>query len=85
MVSLSYAQLDAFAGNMLELRNGRGERVIAMSRQALDSLDHEQRAALEANGHIVSAPIDNIESSAGGSVRCMLAEVHLPIEEANKP
>ena len=81
-VSLSYAQLDAFAGNMLELRNGQGERVLAMSRQALDSLDPKQRAMLEANGRIVSAPIDNIESSAGGSVRCMLAEVHLPIEEA---
>ena len=83
IVSLSYAQLDAFAGNMLELRNAAGERVIAMSRQALESLDQKQRATLEANGHIVSAPIDNIESSAGGSVRCMLAEVHLPIEEAN--
>ena len=84
VVSLSYAQLDAFAGNMLELRNNRGERVLAMSRRALDSLDKDQRAALEANGRIVSAPIDNIESSAGGSVRCMLAEVHLPSEEANE-
>ena len=84
VVSLSYAQLDAFAGNMLELRNAQGERVLAMSRQALDSLGPEQRATLEANGRIVSAPIDNIESSAGGSVRCMLAEVHLPIDEANE-
>ena len=84
VVSLSYAQLDAFAGNMLELRNAHGERVLAMSRQALASLDQNQRATLEANGRIVSAPIDNIESSAGGSVRCMLAEVHLPIEEANE-
>ena len=84
VVSLSYAQLDAFAGNMLELRNEHGERVIALSRRALDSLDIEQRAALEANGRIVCAPIDTIESSAGGSVRCMLAEVHLPSEEANE-
>ena len=29
---------------------------------------------------IVSAPIENIEYSAGGSVRCMLAEIHLPKE-----
>ncbi len=85
VISLSYAQLDAFAGNMLELRNNRGERVLAMSRQAFDTLTNEQRAALEANGRIVSAPIDNIESSAGGSVRCMLAEVHLPIEEVKEP
>ena len=80
IVSLSYAQLNAFAGNMLELRNMAGERVIAMSQCAYRSLDEEQRARLTANGRIVSAPIDTIEASAGGSVRCMLAEVHLPLE-----
>lgn len=80
VVHLSYAQLDAFAGNMLELRSGNGERVIAMSQQAYDSLDKEQRATLAANGRVLSTAIDTIESSAGGSVRCMLAEVHLPTE-----
>ncbi|MDH3621709.1 MAG: arginine deiminase-related protein [Gammaproteobacteria bacterium] len=84
IVSLSYAQLDAFAGNMLELRNRDGERVIAMSQRAFASLNEEQRAKLAANGRIVSAAIDNIESSAGGSVRCMLAEVHLPTEGSNR-
>jgi hypothetical protein len=78
IVHLSFAQLHAFAGNMLELRNSGGERVLAMSQQAYDSLDDEQLAILAANGRIVSAPINTIESSAGGSVRCMLAEVHLP-------
>ena len=80
ILELTYAQLDAFAGNMLELRNNNGERVLAMSQQAYDSLNEEQRATLAANARIVRAPIDNIESSAGGSVRCMLAEVHLPLE-----
>jgi hypothetical protein len=82
IMCLSYAQLDRFAGNMLELRNRRGERLIAISQQAWDSLDAEQRATLSANGRIVSSPIDNIEASAGGSVRCMLAEIHLPAEGA---
>ena len=80
ILELTYAQLDAFAGNMLELRNKNGERVLAMSQQAYDSLNEEQRATLAANARIVRARIDNIESSAGGSVRCMLAEVHLPVE-----
>ncbi len=80
VVLLSYTQLDAFAGNMLELRNNDGERILAMSQQAYDSLDKEQRAVLAANGRIVSVAINNIESSAGGSVRCMLAEVHLPAD-----
>lgn len=78
IVHLSYDQLDAFAGNMLELRNTSGDRVLAMSTQAWESLDASQRATLQANAKIVRSPIDNIENSAGGSVRCMLAEVHLP-------
>ena len=78
VIQLTYEQMNAFAGNMLELRSADGERVIAMSAQALDSLDNEQLAKIEANARIVSAPIEKIESSAGGSVRCMLAEIHLP-------
>ena len=78
VLSLSYDQLDGFAGNMLELRSGDGARVIAMSRQAYRSLDDRQLDRLQANGRIVCAAIDNIETSAGGSVRCMLAEIHLP-------
>jgi hypothetical protein len=78
VVSLSYDQLDAFAGNMLELRNNDGERVVAMSTQAWESLDSNQRETLQSNGKIVHSSIENTENSAGGSVRCMLAEVHLP-------
>ena len=81
VVLLSFDQLDAFAGNMLELRTADGDRVLAMSRQALASLDDEQLATLQHSARIVSAPIDLIESSAGGSVRCMLAEIHLPKKE----
>jgi len=81
VVHLSYEQLDAFAGNMLELRNDSGERVTAMSQTAYDSLNEEQRTTLAANGRVLSAAIDTIESSAGGSVRCMLAEVHLPSDQ----
>jgi hypothetical protein len=78
VVSLTQDQMHAFAGNMLELRNTRGERVIAMSEQARNSLGKSQLATIESNARIVSACIDSIESSAGGSVRCMLAEIHLP-------
>ncbi len=79
VVSISYDQLEAFAGNMLELRSKEGDRVVALSSQAWNSLDTEQRRVLQANAKIVSSPINNIENSAGGSVRCMLAEIHLPI------
>jgi hypothetical protein len=78
IVKLSFDQLEAFAGNMLELRSKNGKRVLAMSARAWNSLDDSQRDILLANGEVVSTAIDNIERSAGGSVRCMLAEVHLP-------
>lgn len=82
IVSISYEQLESFAGNMLELRSMSGERVVAMSGTARQSLSETQRAIIEKNATIVSAPIDNIERSAGGSVRCMLAELHLPSAES---
>ena len=78
VISLTYEQLAAFAGNMLELKNASGERIVAMSQQACASLEEQQLAVLKTNGKIISVPIDTIENSAGGSVRCMLAEVHLP-------
>ena len=78
VMSLAFDQLEAFAGNMLELRTRDGERVIAMSRQAHDALNKKQRERLEQNGRLIVASIDTIEASAGGSVRCMLAEVHYP-------
>lgn len=77
VVTIDFDQMDAFAGNMLELRSVDGERILAMSEQAKQSLDVDQMEKLAANAQIVSAPIDRIESSAGGSVRCMLAEIHL--------
>jgi hypothetical protein len=78
VIPLTFAQLQAFAGNMLELRSSGGRRVTAMSEQARRALSEEQLAKFGQNGDIVSPAIDTIERSAGGSVRCMLAEIHLP-------
>lgn len=78
IISLSYDQVDSFAGNMLELRTVDGRGVLVMSSQAWESLNQEQQTLIRENGDVVHVPIDNIESSAGGSVRCMIAEIHLP-------
>ena len=85
VLTLSFDQLDAFAGNMLELRNRDGERVLAMSQRAFDSLADEQKSILQSKAQVVAVAIDDIEDSAGGSVRCMLAEIHLPKYEADQP
>ena len=49
-----------------------------MSQRARDSLDAAQLDILQLNGAVLSVAIDTIEDASGGSVRCMLAEVHLP-------
>lgn len=79
VITLTFDQMHAFAGNMLELRSSSGQRVIAMSQQARDSLTASQLEKIAGYAQIISAPLENIESSAGGSVRCMLAEIHLPL------
>lgn len=81
IITLSFAQLEAFAGNMLELRSASGGRVTAMSECARRSLTGKQLETLQKNGELIAVPIDTIEKSAGGSVRCMLAEIHLPSRE----
>jgi len=78
IVELSLEQLAEFAGNMLELRSARGETLIAMSQRALDSLSPQQRSTLGRSGTLIAAAIPTIETLGGGSVRCMLAEIHLP-------
>ncbi len=79
LLELSYEQMHAFAGNMLELRTHDGTAVIAMSQRAFESLTPDQRTFLERHAaRILSIPIPTIETLGGGSVRCMLAEVALP-------
>lgn len=79
VVELTLEQMAAFAGNMLELGSSLTGAVIAMSERARDSLSRAQRETLQSSaGPIVAAAIPTIEKLGGGSVRCMLAEVHLP-------
>lgn len=75
VVALGVDQVRDFAANALELQ-GRRERLMAMSARAAASLTAGQRAAIERHCRIVAVPVPTIEL-AGGSVRCMLAEVHL--------
>jgi hypothetical protein len=77
LIDLSTAELEGFAGNLLELRGTEGP-IIVLSTGALGSLADETRRALERHGRLVTADVPTIERVGGGSVRCMLAEVPLP-------
>lgn len=50
VLDITFDQLEHFAGNMLELRGAGGRRVVALSQQAYDALDEQQRERLRANG-----------------------------------
>ncbi|MEA5445221.1 arginine deiminase-related protein [Gammaproteobacteria bacterium AB-CW1] len=84
VVAISLAQMNAFAGNMLQLRSKDGKALLAMSSQAKNSLTDDQLERLEQHVTIVSADISTIEKYAGGSVRCMLAENFLPRSSADQ-
>ena len=78
LVPISVAQMNAFAGNMLQVSAADGEPLLVMSRRARSSLDAAQLEVIERHARIVDVPIVNIEDAAGGSVRCMMAEIFLP-------
>ena len=79
IIEISFEQMNHFAGNMLQVEGQDGESLLVMSQQAYLSLNPVQIKALEQYSRIISAPIYTIERNGGGSARCMLAEIHLPV------
>ncbi len=77
VVALSYDQMNAFAGNMMEV-SVNDQHFIVMSRSAKDSLSESQVAAIQQYASILAIPIPTIERFGGGSVRCMMAGIFLP-------
>jgi hypothetical protein len=78
VVEISYAQMNQFAGNMLQLENQKGEKFLVMSSSAYHALSAEQVEQLEGFNPIIHADLTTIETNGGGSARCMIAEVFLP-------
>ncbi|HVU96735.1 MAG TPA: arginine deiminase-related protein [Puia sp.] len=77
LIPISLDQMNHFAGNMLQVENQQGEKLLVMSSQAYESLSPAQIAQLEAFNRILHSPLTTIETNGGGSARCMLAEIHL--------
>lgn len=78
IIEITEEQVNNFAGNMLELTNDKGEKLLIMSTQAYNILAPNQVQSLEKHARIVHSSLDIIEACGGGSARCMLAEVFLP-------
>lgn len=75
VVAISHAQMNAFAGNMLEVNNQKGEPFLIMSQRAYESLEKAQIDRLSLFAELLVIPLDVIETYGGGSVRCMMAEI----------
>ncbi|MBP5218779.1 MAG: amidinotransferase [Bacteroidales bacterium] len=75
VVGISYGQMCHFAGNILEVKNLRGEKFVVMSQTARDILTEDQLAVIGENSTIIPVDIPCIENIGGGSARCMMAEV----------
>ena len=79
IIDISLDQMNHFAGNMLQVENKDGEKLLVMSTQAYESLSDGQRKKLGSFNKIVHSSLTTIEANGGGSARCMMAEVHLPV------
>ena len=75
VIVLSNNQINNFAGNSIELQ-GKGKRILALSKKAYRSLNNEQIAIISDSVLLVPLEIPTIELS-GGSVRCTIADIHL--------
>ena len=78
VVLITEAQMNNFAGNMLEVRGANDKRYLVMSTAAHQSLTPKQMEQLEKHAEILSSSLDTIEACGGGSARCMMAEIFLP-------
>jgi hypothetical protein len=79
IIPITLHQMNHFAGNMLQVENKDGEKLLVMSSQAYESLTTEQLQELKRYNGIIHSPLTTIETNGGGSARCMMAEVHLPL------
>lgn len=75
---ISEDEMNAFGGNILEVENATGERLIVLSQTAFDHMEKSTQDFLRNHGKLVILNIPTIEEYGGGSARCMMAEVFLP-------
>jgi hypothetical protein len=76
-IYITHEQMNAFAGNMLHVKNKAGEKFIVLSQTAFNALDQEQKDRLSPYGQFLPIDVSIIENVEGGSVRCMMAEIFL--------
>ena len=84
LIDIGWDELEGFAGNVLELATCDealgAYRLRVMSATARHALSEASFARISAcSDEVLVAPVPTIERLGGGSVRCMIAEVFLPV------
>lgn len=77
VIAISYSQMASFAGNMIEVEDRSGQPNVLLSQSAFDSLLPGQIDAITKFAELIPISIPTIERYGGGSVRCMVAGIHL--------
>jgi len=77
IILLTEAQLNNFAGNMLQVQGADNKSYLVMSDSARQVLTKDQITKIEKHTEILSSSLDTIEACGGGSARCMMAEIFL--------
>ena len=78
VITITEQQVNAFAGNMLQVKGNNEQRYLVMSSSAYHSLRKEQLQKIEKYNPIIHSSLETIETCGGGSARCMMAEIFLP-------
>ncbi|GGZ78960.1 citrulline utilization hydrolase CtlX [Algibacter mikhailovii] len=78
IIAITEAQINDFAGNMLQVKGVNDQSYLIMSQAAYNSLRPDQIKALEKHSNLMYSDLKTIETCGGGSARCMMAEVFLP-------
>lgn len=78
VIDITEQQVNAFAGNMLQVKGKDNQLFLVMSSSAYHSLRKDQLQKIEKYNSIIHSSLETIETCGGGSARCMMAEVFLP-------
>ncbi|MEO5675771.1 MAG: arginine deiminase-related protein [Chitinophagales bacterium] len=75
VIEITEHQMMHFAGNLLLVKNREGRNFWVLSDQAFNSLSIAQKELLKQDGDFICSDLKSIESTGGGSARCMIAEI----------
>ena len=78
IISISEEQTNKFAGNMLEVEGDK--KYLVMSKSAYSCLTENQIKKINKYCEILYSDLSTIENYGGGSARCMMAEIFLPLK-----